>query len=404
MRNNIVTAVAGEKLYIKTDPVFQYDYGLKLVISGVALPETYDAHFGNTNSASAKTVTGDNTGLEIPDEYLRNGEDVHAWLYLHVGEDDGETVLHIHIPVISRAAIDDEEITPIEHHAIEIALEQMNEAVQQTESNVAHYPYISQDGYWMVWDAQNDRFNNTEIKAAANNISIYDTQTDQPTVEIYDAAAGDVTEFIVAITPIQAGSGNPGPRNIRTISGFSKMIIDQLKGQDGILYMFNFESNIGKVYNGRYNALTGKLFIDSVLVTKRCVDMDNSEVRPGWRNSGIREILGEGVDTVYTNQILNIGTSFGVDTTGENDLLYLGLEQYGMRQQAWINTEINVQILVPLSTPIEYDVASIEIATGLGRNRFSANTGNILSITYPCDTKLYIDHKIAELQALVLEN
>ena len=94
MRNNIITAIAGDKPYIKTDSVFQYDYGLKLVISGVTLPQEYDVHFSNTNKPSAKTVTGDSSGVLVPDEYLLNGEDVHAWVYLHTEglDDDGETV------------------------------------------------------------------------------------------------------------------------------------------------------------------------------------------------------------------------------------------------------------------------------------------------------------------------
>ena len=171
MRNNIITAVAGDKLYIKTDPVFQYDYGLKLVITGVTLPESYDVHFGNTNSASAKTVTGDSNGVQIPDEYLLNGEDVHAWVYLHTDglDDDGESVYHIHIPVTDRAAIAEEQITPVEHNVIREALEQIEEAVAETQANVEHYPYISNDGYWMVYDAEHSQFVSTGIKAEGDD-------------------------------------------------------------------------------------------------------------------------------------------------------------------------------------------------------------------------------------------
>lgn len=125
MRNNIITAVAGDNLYIRTESAFQYDYGLKLVIAGVELPQFYDVHFGNSHGDAAKTVTGDSTGVDIPDEYLLNGEDIHAYVYLHTGNDDedGETVYHIHIPVADRAAIGKEQITPVEHNFIDEALE-----------------------------------------------------------------------------------------------------------------------------------------------------------------------------------------------------------------------------------------------------------------------------------------
>ena len=91
MRDNTVLAtIEGDGLYVKTKSIFQYDRGLVLVINGITLPEEYDVHFSNTNSASTKTQKGNSNGVEIPDEYLRNGEDVHAYLYLHIGEDDGD--------------------------------------------------------------------------------------------------------------------------------------------------------------------------------------------------------------------------------------------------------------------------------------------------------------------------
>ena len=107
MRNNIITVHAGKDLYIKTESVFQYDYGLKMVIEGITLPEEYEVQFSNTRSFAAKSVTGGAEGVDVPDEYLRNGEDIHAYLYLHSGDEtqDGYTTLHIQVPVIQRPAI-----------------------------------------------------------------------------------------------------------------------------------------------------------------------------------------------------------------------------------------------------------------------------------------------------------
>ena len=468
MRNSIITANAGDKLYVKTSPVFQYDYGLTLVITGVALPEEYDVHFGNTNSAAAKEVTGNANGVSVPDEYLRNGEDVHAWLYLHTGEDDGYTVLHIHIPVIQRAAIDSEEITPIEHHLIEEALAALEEAVEDTEANVAHYPYINENGYWMRWDATQDEFVNTGIKAEgidgqdgkdgadgkdgkdgingqdgkdgadgkdgvngldgrdgvdgkdgkdgvdgkdgkdgkdADPITIHNEISNVDPLVIYDGAdTVPVDEILIVIDPVQAGSGTPSPRNIRRISGFTSVAIHQIAGSTEETYEIAFGNEAGTVYGCTYNTHTGKLVVDHVLLEKRCVDMDNREIQPGWRNSGIKNIIGAGISQLYTGQILNIGTTFGVDTTDDNDLLYLGIDQYGMRQQDWINTEIVVQVCIPLATPIEYDIDPVAIEIFFGENTFSVDHGRISYIKYPCDTKLYIDHKIAELQALILDH
>ena len=208
----------------------------------------------------------------------------------------------------------------------------------------------------------------------------------------------------VQINPVQAGSGTPSPRNIRRITGFNGFTIHHLAGTDDDAYNIEFDNNIGTIYGCQYDASTGTMIVDRVLIEKRCVDMNNIAVQPGWRNSGIKELIGSGISMLYTDQMLNVGTTFGVDTTGDNDLLYLGLDQYGMRQQDWINTEINVQICIPLASPIVYSIDPTEINVKLGQNTFTAGHGKVTYIKYPCDLKMYIDHKIAELQALILDH
>ncbi len=54
-------------------------------------------------------------------------------------------------------------------------------------------------------------------------------------------------------------------------------------------------------------------------------------------------------------------------------------------------------------TPTTYTLTPTEIRTLLGYNTLWADAGAV-DVQYPADTKLYIDGKIAELQALVLEN
>lgn len=444
MRDNIITANAGDKLYIKTDSVFQYDYGLRLVIEGVELPESYRVHFGNKENSVAKTVFGDSTGVDVPDEYLQSGEDVHAYVFLKNEDEYGYTVYHIHIPVVDRAAIDTEAITPVEHSFVEDALQEIAENVVKTENNVLKYPYINDEGYWMVFDADADDFVNTGIKAQGDNtfdlnigtvetlppgaqatasitwehgnarlnlglpagdssgmVSIHDERRNAASVTIHDGANNMVLdEMIIAIEPIQSGSGTPGPRNVRRITGVTGTTITHNEDE----YEISYEEAAGTVYSGKYYPLTGRLIVDKAFITRRCVDMDNVEIQPGWKNSGVRNIVGAGVDGVFSGQILNIGTSYGIDTTGDNDLLYLGHEQYGMRQSDWKNTEITVQLCIELPEPVEYLVDSVSLSTALGDNVFSVSNGKIEYLKYPCDTKKYIDHKIAETQALVLEN
>jgi len=61
------------------------------------------------------------------------------------------------------------------------------------------------------------------------------------------------------------------------------------------------------------------------------------------------------------------------------------------------------QVVYQLSTPITYTLTPQEIRTLLGENNLWADTGDT-TVEYRADTKLYIDKKFAELQALILEH
>ena len=448
MRDNTVTAHAGEKTYIKTDPVFQYDHGLVLIIDGVTLPSEYEVQFGNTKSAANKTVTGDSSGVLIPDEYLLNGEDIHAYLYMHTDEDDGFSVYHIHIPVIDRAAIAEEQITPVEHNVIKEALQALADAIEQTHANVLNYPYINEEEYWMVYNAVLEEFENTGIKANGDNafdltigtvttlapgtpatasvvwdgdhaylnlgipagdasamVSIHDTRSNVVETTIHDGADNvALDEIEIRVLPDQEGSGIPGPRNIRRINPVGSVKLSHVAGGNTVEYQRSFGEEPGPIYGGTFYPKTGILLVDRVLFSKNCASMDNLDVQPGWKNCGIREIVGDGVSAVYDGQILNVGYSYGIDTTGDNDILYLPYDRYGMRQTEWINTEITVQVCVQLPEPVEYQLTPYTPVTKLGDNTYSVEHGMIAYMKYPCDTKTYIDRKIAEVQALVLEH
>ena len=448
MRDKTITVELGNELYIKAPHVFQYDYGLILVLTGVQLPAEYEVHFSNKKHGIAKKAEITESGIMIPDEFLRSGEDLFAWVYLRNGDEDGYTVYSIQFPVISRSVEEGDNITPVEHNIIDKAIAALEIAVQETEQNVLNYPYINEDNYWMVYDAEQGEFVNTGIRAdgtssfdmeigtvttlapgtpatasvtwegdtallnlgipagdASAMVSIHDERVNVSTVTVHDGADNvAVDQILLRLEPIQSGSGVPGPRNIRRISGVNSITLSHARNGQTTEYLTSFEDSAGTVYSGTYNPMTGILVVDRVLMTKRCIDMDNSEIRPGWRNSGVRAIVGDNVLHVYTDQVLNIGTCYGVDTTDDNDLLFLDYEHYNMRQTDWINTEITVQICVVLGTPVEYALNMYTPVVALGDNTFTVDSGKIAYLKYPCDTKKYVDYKIAEVQALVLEH
>ena len=83
-------------------PLWQYDYGQILKITGIDLPEAYEVHFSNSLRGTAKPMPGDADGVKIPAEFLVTGQNVFAWFYVHNGLYDGTTEYQIEIQVRRR--------------------------------------------------------------------------------------------------------------------------------------------------------------------------------------------------------------------------------------------------------------------------------------------------------------
>ena len=143
MENRIVTASFNfGEVSCTTSPLYQHDYGQELVIHGIPLPSTFEVHFANDQYGNSTTSIGTDGVVVIPDTYLTSGKDVYAWIYLHDGENDGETEYKILIPVQARAAVTNQPPTPEQQDAISQAIAALNSAVTDCEGCVSNYPQI----------------------------------------------------------------------------------------------------------------------------------------------------------------------------------------------------------------------------------------------------------------------
>ena len=130
MTTNIVTAAFGGSKVVRTRALYQWDYGQVLQFSGIDLPDAYTVHFSNQGvGGEAKTMVGNADGVDIPDEYLATGQTVYAWVYLHAGESDGETMYYIIIPVVARPQPTEDEPTPVQQGVVDQAIAALNAAI-----------------------------------------------------------------------------------------------------------------------------------------------------------------------------------------------------------------------------------------------------------------------------------
>lgn len=119
----------------KTAPLYQYDYGQTLEFDGFDLPSAFEVQFSNDPDGEAVTQIGADNSVLIPDAMLLTGKNVYAWLFLHQGENDGETVYYIEIPVTERAEPTHEEPTPVQQSEITQAIAVLNAGVEAAENS-----------------------------------------------------------------------------------------------------------------------------------------------------------------------------------------------------------------------------------------------------------------------------
>lgn len=172
MNITTVTFAEGTTYVTAKTNLWQWDYGQILRIQGLDLPEAYAVHFSNDPTrGNSSTEIGGPDGVQIPDAYLQTGKPVYAFIFLHTGEDDGETEYKITIYVNARPQPDGETPTPEQQSVIDqliaaltAGVAKAEDAAAQAEEAIGYMPKIV-DGTWWVYDAEAETWTDTGIQA-----------------------------------------------------------------------------------------------------------------------------------------------------------------------------------------------------------------------------------------------
>lgn len=139
MSNNVITAVfqEGSNLANALPFLWQWDYGQILKIEGLDLPTACQVHFSNLEiNGFSTTAIATNGEVEIPNDLLKSGHPVYAFVYLHTGENDGETEYRVTCYVNRRPQPVNPDPTPGQQDSIDQAIAALNDAVEQTARDV----------------------------------------------------------------------------------------------------------------------------------------------------------------------------------------------------------------------------------------------------------------------------
>ena len=132
----------GEEIEIENE-LWQYDYGQRLQIKGLDLPETFEVHFAWKDSEKAKVVIGSTVNgistVDIPNIALEQRRTITAYIYLS-DTTEGETVNTIVLSVNKRKAPENFE-TPEDidlfHHTLAATAEYQRQAKESEKQAAA---------------------------------------------------------------------------------------------------------------------------------------------------------------------------------------------------------------------------------------------------------------------------
>lgn len=131
---NVITVNLARVHSVTAKSLYQYNYGQKLQIVGVELPQSFEVHFALKTGGTTMPILGADNIVSIPDELLQTKGDITAYIYLHTGESDGETEYKIRIPVTERPQPSNYEPTPVEQDIITQTVAALNTAVDYVDT------------------------------------------------------------------------------------------------------------------------------------------------------------------------------------------------------------------------------------------------------------------------------
>ena len=260
---------------------------------------------------------------------------------------------------------------------------------------------------------KNDNGDDTTY-VVASAPAIVETTEPADVASFSDGAEGiPVSSLIADINPVQTGSGDPSPSNVRPITGWTGMnvvVSPTLDAQDGTTYPISWADEAGTVYGGTLNVTTGLLTVDRVIEEyDGTEDWKKSSTYNGsfYLNTGTQHdatnypICSHATYNIYFPSLYAFG-KFGLDGTGRVNLnVWIAAagtskDDFKAYLAAQKTAGTPLQVVTYLATPQTYQLTPQAVLTLLGQNNIWADTGDV-EVAYCADTKMYIDKVIAAL-------
>lgn len=227
----------------------QYDYGQALSITGITLPDVFEAHFASVGGSQTVTMLGHDGVVAIPDELFQVAKAIVCYLYLHDEATDGRTVYTIKIPVKERPEPSDVEPTPVQQDIITQAIATLNNAVEQTGQDVE-----SADASAQAAQAAQTAAESARDAAQASETAASQSETNAATSA---SSASQSAE--------SAQASESSARTSATSAAQDADRAEQAAGQSGYMF-FHIDSNGDLIYERTSNVDVDFRLVDGDLI------------------------------------------------------------------------------------------------------------------------------------------
>jgi len=241
------------------------------------------------------------------------------------------------------------------------------------------------------------------------------------TAYVTDSASGATANFIdgaddvpvkslkVNIDPIQLGSGDPSPDNIRPIRGWDavKVYHSGENTEEATEYYISLTS-AGTVYGGTLDVVSGELTVDKAIVDLGTLNwvLENGVFRLNTDIGAKKETNQNAVANMVCSNYKTISQK-AMSNADSSVKAIAGLNwSNGVRvldgsystALAFKTAMAGVQLVYELATPTVHSLTPTEIKSLLSINNVWSDAGDV-EVEYRADTKLYIDKRLAEVTA-----
>lgn len=158
------------------------------------------------------------------------------------------------------------------------------------------------------------------------------------------------------------------------------------RGQSVTVSLVDSNSNPLTVYGGTLDVTTGELSVQDKMFLLNTSAVSTSEPYLIWRNvPELRECIPQGVNSVISG-IDNIGGTLRVNTLGDNNIIFITFPD-SVSISELVARALDVQILLPLISPVTYQLTPQQLATLSGYNSVTTDAASV-SVTYKADPVL----------------